>query len=487
MQPPAFGPFRIALIGDFSGRTNRGAIETGRAIAARRPVRVDRDSIDDAIARIAPRLRLNLGNADEQFEVGFSSLDDFHPDGLYQRLPRFRALRDAGVRAIASSSLFASQPGKPTPTPASALDAILGDAPLPPGGAALAKAPARPVADARDGGLSEFVQRAVAPHLVSTPDPSADEIKASVDAAVTAELRALLHHPDFQGLEAAWRGAAFVVRRLDTDSALQIHLVDVSREELAADLASDQVETSGIYRLLVEQTVGTPGGAPWALLAGLFTLGSDDDELTLLERLGKVAHDAGAPFVAGGASVLAGVSSLASTPDPDDWTLDAPSAWSQLRRSTVASYLALVTPRLLVRLPYGKRTDECELVAFEEVAPDTRPAHESYLWGSGSLAAALLVGEGFNVGGWSLQPGREISSLPLHVYRAVGETIATTCAEAVLSERAAERLLDDGLSPILSVRDTDAVIFPRLQSIAEPLARLRGRWTTGGSENGDGD
>ena len=486
MLPPAFGPFRIALIGDFSGRTNRGAIESGRAIAARRSVRVDRDSIDDAIALIAPRLQLNLSNADERFDVDFSSLDDFHPDGLYQRLPRFRALRDAGARALASSSLFAPQASEPTPTPASALDAILGDAPLPPGGAALAKAPARPAADARDGGLSEFVQRAVAPHLVSTPDPSAAEIKAGVDAAVTAELRALLHHPDFLGLEAVWRGASFLARRLDTDSALQIHLIDVSREELAADLASDQIETSGIYRLLVEQTVGTPGSAPWALLAGLFTLGSDDEELTLLERLGKVAHDAGAPFVAGGASLLAGASSLASTPDPDDWKIDPPSTWSRLRHSAAAPYLSLVMPRLLLRLPYGKRTDECELVAFEEVAPDTRPPHESYLWGSGSLAAALLVGEGFSVGGWSLEPGREISNLPLHVYRSDGETIATPCAEAVLTERAAERLLDDGLSPLLSVRDTDAVILPRLQSIAEPLARLRGRWTRGGPEDGNG-
>ncbi|HZI40831.1 MAG TPA: hypothetical protein VFD67_03990, partial [Gemmatimonadaceae bacterium] len=61
-----------------------------------------------------------------------------------------------------------------------------------------------------------------------------------------------------------------------------------------------------------------------------------------------------------------------------------------------------------------------------------------------------------------------------------GETVATPCAEVLLTERAAERLLDRGLSPLLSVRDSDAVILPRLQSIAEPLARLSGRWRTPG-------
>jgi type VI secretion system protein ImpC len=75
--------------------------------------------------------------------------------------------------------------------------------------------------------------------------------------------------------------------------------------------------------------------------------------------------------------------------------------------------------------------------------------------------------------------------LPLHVYHTGVETVATPCAEAVLTERAAERLLERGLSPLLSVRDSDAVMLPRLQSIAEPLARLSGRW--GVPSHGDSD
>src|SRR6478752_6144217 len=51
-------------------------------------------------------------------------------------------------------------PGPAPATPTGVLDAILGDAPVPPGGAALAKAPALPELDNRaDGGLAEFVQR----------------------------------------------------------------------------------------------------------------------------------------------------------------------------------------------------------------------------------------------------------------------------------------------------------------------------------------
>ena len=474
----ATGPFRIALLGDFSGRANRGLVEVRKALATRRPVRVDRDSIDDAVARLQPTLKLALAPGEEAIEITFSSLDDFHPDGLYQRVPHFRALREAGARAAASASILSS-PRTPasSQTPVDVLGAILGDAPLPPGGAALAKPLGRPVLEPADGGLSEFVGRAVAPHLVASPDPSEAEVRSRVDAAITAVMRAVLHHPDFQRVEAAWRGAALLVRRLDIDSALQIHLVDVSPEELSADLADGQVDQSGIYRLLVEGSVGTPGMPAWAALVGTFALGKGEEDARLLARLGMVARDAGAPFIGAADAVLAGMESVAATPDPDDWTAAETAGWAELRRSSVAPYIALAFPRLLLRLPYGEHADPCELFTFEELVADRHPDHEEFLWGSGGLAGALLLGEGFADMGWSLRPGREISGLPLHVYRVAGESLAVPCTEATLSERAADRLLDRGLSPLLSIRDSDTVILPRLQSIAEPAARLIGRWS----------
>jgi hypothetical protein len=40
-----------------------------------------------------------------------------------------------------------------------------------------------------------------------------------------------------------------------------------------------------------------------------------------------------------------------------------------------------------------------------------------------------------------------------------------------------ERLLAAGLTPLITIRDSDAAIVPRIQSIAEPLRPLVGRWT----------
>ena len=52
--PAAGGIFRLAVLGDFSGRAGSGTIETGKALARRKPLRVDVDNLDDTIARLAP-------------------------------------------------------------------------------------------------------------------------------------------------------------------------------------------------------------------------------------------------------------------------------------------------------------------------------------------------------------------------------------------------------------------------------------------------
>ena len=478
VKSSAFGPFRIALIGDFSGRLNRRLLETGKSIADRRPVRVDRDNLDDVIARIAPRLELQFRDRHHAVEIAFTSMDDFHPDSLYERLHSFRELRDAGARAIASAAALHAERTRSTPAvPGNLLDAILGDAPMPPGGQALAKPTSRPSLDTHnDGGLSDFVKQALTPHLVPGTDPTEAQIQSQIDAAANAELRALLHHSDFQQLESAWRGVEFLLRRLDTDGGLQLHLIDISPEELAADLGKGAVHESGFYRLVVEATVGTPGAPAWAILAGLFPLGRNAGDVVLLHRLGLVGSYAGAPFVAGAAPEVLGIPSIASRPDPEDWS-DSPLGWTQLRQSSAAPHLALALPRLLLREPYGKNGVPCDHVAFEEMDANQAPEHEHFLWGSGALAVALLLGEAFTESGWALRPGRDIGGLPLHVHRVEGETVAVPCAEALLTERASDALLDRGLTPLLGLRDSDTLIVPRVQSLAEPLRSLAGRWT----------
>ena len=55
------GRFRIALLGDFSAHANSGKLDTGAALAGRKPLKVDCDNLDATLKRLGVKLRLPLG------------------------------------------------------------------------------------------------------------------------------------------------------------------------------------------------------------------------------------------------------------------------------------------------------------------------------------------------------------------------------------------------------------------------------------------
>src|SRR2546423_1159705 len=144
--------------------------------------------------------------------------------------------------------------------------------------------------------LDALIAKAIAPHIV--PDaPHQALYLAQLDASIGDEMRAILQHPDFKALEALWRGAHWLVSSLNTDEQLKLYVLDVSRDELLADMqeARANVESSGLYRLLAERARDEARGEPWSLISSdlAFWLGSEDVEL--LAFLGVIASQAGRP------------------------------------------------------------------------------------------------------------------------------------------------------------------------------------------------
>jgi type VI secretion system protein ImpC len=66
--------------------------------------------------------------------------------------------------------------------------------------------------------------------------------------------------------------------------------------------------------------------------------------------------------------------------------------------------------------------------------------------------------------------------LPLHIYTHEGESQIKPCGEVLLTERAADIIIEKGLMPLLTLKDQDVIRLARFQSIAEPLKPLAGRW-----------
>jgi type VI secretion system protein ImpC len=328
---------------------------------------------------------------------------------------------------------------------------------------------------------NSMIRDLAAPYSLPGKRPDQAELTHCVDEAIGQSMRAILHHPYFRAVEAAWRGVALLTRRLETDANLKIYLLDVSKSELAADLfASDDLSRSLVHRRLVEETVHTPGGQPWALIVGQYTFDHTRADAELLGRMARIAHAAGAPMVAAAHDRHCGCESLASAPDPRDWTRkpdeEAAAAWTALKKLPEAAFVGLALPRIILRLPYGQKTNPIERFRFDEIPRE--PVHEQYLWGNPAIACGLLLGQSFAEDGWRLRPGErlEIDDLPLHVYYEDGEPGCYPCAECLLTDRAVEAICARGLMPLVSYRDSDKVRLAGCYSIAGTGRPLAGRW-----------
>ncbi len=295
-------------------------------------------------------------------------------------------------------------------------------------------------------------------HSLPKEDPLAQAAATQLESTAAAAMRAILSHPDFQSLESAWRSIFFLFQHVEASVELKIYLIDAPRAEIG----------SALRVLATEQ--------PWNLIAGLYTFTHSESDCTLLAKIGAIAKQLGAPFIAAIDPKIFGCESIAATPDPDDWkrvSAEELAAWNALRQSPDAAWLGLAIPRFLLRVPYGAKTSPIDSFDFEEMP--VRPTHEAYLWGNPAIACAALIGKAFNADGWDLRPGsvNRIHSIPVHSY-APGEV--TPQAEIWITERFAMQMIDAGVMPLASVKHSDSIQLVRMQSIADPSLPLAGSW-----------
>ncbi len=202
-----------------------------------------------------------------------------------------------------------------------------------------------------------------------------------------------------------------------------------------------------------------------AIVLGIYTFGLQDQ--SLLKALGALAQAYHTAFVAGASPEMVGCSSFGSQPDPDDWVrgpgLDG---FDALRRMSEAAYLGLLMPRFLLRQPYGAGSDPIEAFPFEEML--SQPEHESYLWGSSAVLCGYLLADAYATDGPDTRLGGEIIGLPMHTFTAHGETHVKPCAEAWLTDKAADVILNRGIMPVTSIRGRDAVEIKGLRAFSLP-------------------
>ena len=450
--------FRIAIMGDFSGRAARGEVEIGADLAARWPIKLDVDTLEKVIKGFAADLILPIGRDGAGIEVNLSSIDDLHPDELFGKVEMFEELV-ALKRRLSSGKTAASAMGDlkawgeefghkvNPPARKSAGNAVPSDRKLTDFAALVGGGVARKV---EASSTDDLLQRIVGPYVQALPDPDASALQEAAEEALAGAMRLVLHHPEFQSVEAQWRMLDLITRNVETDQKLDLVVYDISAEELAADLAAvDDLSQSGLCQLLTEST--PDGRGPFSAVCGLYTFEETPPHAELVGRIAQVAAHVRAAFFA------AITPTFLETDMKDRHPLVA-EAWDALRAMPEAGYVGLVSPRFLLRRPYGAKSDPIYEFEFEEFTQSE--GLSGMLWANPVALVAILLARSFRKNGPSLGLGSimTLGGMPYHYVKdRHGDQVALPCTERNLSQAKTHATIGRGYMPVMSVKGRDEV------------------------------
>jgi len=244
--------------------------------------------------------------------------------------------------------------------------------------------------EARDA-VSSAVRTLAAQALSQTQLIGSDVVKsieaiiAELDQKLSEQINHIMHHPDFQKLEGAWRGLHHLVNNTETDEQLKIRVMNISKADLGKTLkrykgtAWDQ---SPLFKRVYEEEYGQFGGEPFGCMVGDYHFDHSPPDVELLGEMAKVCAAAHAPFISGASPTTMQMETWQELANPRDLTkiFSTPeyAGWRSLRASDDARYIGLAMPRFLGRIPYGSKTNPVDEFDFEE---DTGAAdHSKYTW-----------------------------------------------------------------------------------------------------------
>jgi type VI secretion system protein ImpC len=302
---------------------------------------------------------------------------------------------------------------------------------------------------------------------------------AEIDQRLSRQVNEILHHPDFQRIEGAWRGLHHLVNNTETDETLKIRVFNVTKNDLRKELRrfkGTNWDQSPIFKKVYESEYGQFGGEPFGCLVGDYFFDHSAPDVEMLGELAKIGSAAHCPFIAGADPSVLQMDSWQELANPRDLTkIFSPpeyAAWRSLRESEDSQYIGLAMPRFLSRLPYGSKTNPVDGFDFEEETAGGD--HSRYTWSNAAYAMATNITRAFKLYGWctkirGIESGGAVEGLPVHTFPTDDGGVDMKCpTEIAISDRREAELAKNGFMPLIHKKNSDFAAFIGAQSLHKP-------------------
>jgi len=318
--------------------------------------------------------------------------------------------------------------------------------------------------------VGEFVKQVMEGAMVVSKDTEAmvNARIAQIDKLISMQLNEVMHTPEFQRLEASWRGLHYLVYQSETGERLKLRVMNVSKKDLLKDMEkATEFDQSALFKKIYEEEYGTFGGAAYGALIGDYEFSNHPQDLSLLEKVSQVAAASHAPFISAASPKLFNWEGFSELGGPRDLAKIFQSVeyakWKSFRESEDSRYVALALPHILMRLPYGQENVPVENFNYEEGVDGTD--HSKYLWGNAAYALGTRLTEAFAKYSWcaairGVEGGGLVQGLPTHTFKTDEGEVALKCpTEIAVTDRREKEFADLGFVPLVHCKGTDYAAF----------------------------
>ncbi len=415
LSAPAFNPARwhFLCVSDLSAGRNVPGVHL-----------VDKYSFDELFSAVTPRLsisapnRLGAGPTHLDLDLTFTSLKDFSPDAVVQKIPvleglvrirtaiaRFtktelsaeamrRAIADENlpeaIRDAVEALLTTPKPAQP-PHPAAAKTGTrtddekdsslhniyamvdLGDS-----------TDSRTSADADRSPLNALTDAIADAEGGGPALRTIDEAVRAIDGMLAAQIDAVIHHETFRECEARWRELRTLVDSIDFRAGMHLSVIACDKESVRRRLIDD----------VFKEVWNTRQIAP-DLVAISHPYGRTPRDYEALADIAKIGQSAQTTMICWAGPSFFGVESfsgLFETIGSARILMDGHGyeSWRSFRDTDEAGWLALSTGAVCARSGYGSRETAVKSFQYEEPSDDRdRP------WMSASVILAASLARAF--------------------------------------------------------------------------------------------
>jgi type VI secretion system protein ImpC len=303
-----------------------------------------------------------------------------------------------------------------------------------------------------------------------------DGFIAQIDQNIGDQLDVILHHPKFQKMESAWRGLYFLVERCDFRCNTKVEVLDCPKEDLLEDFEdSPELTQTGLYKHVYVSEYDTPGGQPFASIVANYDFDASAQDISLLRETSKVSASAHCPFLAAVGTKFFGktsVEEIAKINDLSNYIEKAEyTRWRNFRETENSRYVGLLTPRFLMRLPYGQDSTPVRAFNYEEDISATDQS--SYLFGNPVFAFAANIAQSFAKHGWAVnirgpEAGGKVPNLPVHLHDNGKGMQIKMPTEMLISETRELEMANLGFIPLSYYKNSDFACFFSANSVQKP-------------------